>query len=208
MESDKRLDDRRWSSDVRCPATSGARKTRVPAPLLWLVRGGRRGAATSSIYGVTHYRSAIELGLVQGRCIGAAAAGLPLRIDRGDRGPTGVAWLSWRLQGAIGIIPARPRRPVRRFMPHSSRGLGHRPLKAEITGSNPVCGTKSVNLGPIHARIGLLRVRRGPQSIFVLGVESDHVLRCQPPDRDSAGGSYDSDADCRLTVLPKAQGSN
>ena len=25
--------------------------------------------------------------------------------------------------------------------PHSSRGLGHRPLKAEITGSNPVCGT-------------------------------------------------------------------
>ncbi len=26
-------------------------------------------------------------------------------------------------------------------MPHSSRGPGHRPLKAEITGSNPVCGT-------------------------------------------------------------------
>jgi hypothetical protein len=26
-------------------------------------------------------------------------------------------------------------------VPHSSRGLGHRPLKAEITGSNPVCGT-------------------------------------------------------------------
>jgi hypothetical protein len=25
--------------------------------------------------------------------------------------------------------------------PHSSRGPGHRPLKAEITGSNPVCGT-------------------------------------------------------------------
>src|SRR5260370_4646680 len=24
-------------------------------------------------------------------------------------------------------------------MAHSSRGLGHRPLKAEITGSNPVC---------------------------------------------------------------------
>jgi hypothetical protein len=32
--------------------------------------------------------------------------------------------------------PARPP-PV----PHSSRGPGHRPLKAEITGSNPVCGT-------------------------------------------------------------------
>ena len=28
-------------------------------------------------------------------------------------------------------------------VPHSSRGPGHRPLKAEITGSNPVCGTKS-----------------------------------------------------------------
>ncbi len=24
---------------------------------------------------------------------------------------------------------------------HSSSGLGHRPLKAEITGSNPVCAT-------------------------------------------------------------------
>jgi hypothetical protein len=29
----------------------------------------------------------------------------------------------------------------RRSEPHSSRGPGHRPLKAEITGSNPVCGT-------------------------------------------------------------------
>lgn len=26
-------------------------------------------------------------------------------------------------------------------MAHSSSGLGHRPLKAEITGSNPVCAT-------------------------------------------------------------------
>ena len=25
---------------------------------------------------------------------------------------------------------------------HSSSGLGHRPLKAKITGSNPVCATK------------------------------------------------------------------
>ena len=25
--------------------------------------------------------------------------------------------------------------------PHSSSGLGHRPLKAEIEGSNPSCGT-------------------------------------------------------------------
>ena len=28
-------------------------------------------------------------------------------------------------------------------MAHSSRGLGRRPLKAEITGSNPVCATNS-----------------------------------------------------------------
>ena len=28
-------------------------------------------------------------------------------------------------------------------MPHSSRGLGHSPLKAEIIGSNPICGTNS-----------------------------------------------------------------
>ena len=27
---------------------------------------------------------------------------------------------------------------------HSSSGLGHRPLKAEITGSNPVCATKKI----------------------------------------------------------------
>ena len=27
---------------------------------------------------------------------------------------------------------------------HSSSGLGRRPLKAEVTGSNPVCATKSL----------------------------------------------------------------
>ena len=31
--------------------------------------------------------------------------------------------------------------PPQRPAPHSSRGPGHRPLKAETTGSNPVCGT-------------------------------------------------------------------
>ena len=30
-------------------------------------------------------------------------------------------------------------------MAHSSRGLGHLPLKEEITGSNPVCATKEVH---------------------------------------------------------------
>ena len=32
--------------------------------------------------------------------------------------------------------------------PHSSRGPGHRPLKAEITGSNPVCGTNLATFWP------------------------------------------------------------
>src|SRR5512145_3097303 len=41
-------------------------------------------------------------------------------------------------------MPACPDRfAVGAFVPHSSRGPGHRPLKAEITGSNPVCGTIS-----------------------------------------------------------------
>jgi methylated-DNA-[protein]-cysteine S-methyltransferase len=30
------------------------------------------------------------------------------------------------------------------LVPHSSSGPGHRPLKAKITGSNPVCGTNSL----------------------------------------------------------------
>ena len=40
----------------------------------------------------------------------------------------------------------RPGRLIRPALtePHSSRGPGHRPLKAEIIGSNPICGT---NLG-------------------------------------------------------------
>ena len=41
---------------------------------------------------------------------------------------------------------------------HSSSGLGHRPLKAEITGSNPVCATTSLilqALGAIATEVGL-----------------------------------------------------
>ena len=38
--------------------------------------------------------------------------------------------------------------------PHSSRGPGHRPLKAEITGSNPVCGTNPDLIGPIPTGSG------------------------------------------------------
>ena len=31
-------------------------------------------------------------------------------------------------------------------MAHSSRGLGHLPLKEEITGSNPVCATNGIQM--------------------------------------------------------------
>ena len=31
--------------------------------------------------------------------------------------------------------------PQNSYLAHSSSGLGHRPLKAETTGSNPVCAT-------------------------------------------------------------------
>ena len=50
------------------------------------------------------------------------------RLRRGRRRVAGIH------RPGDGGQPALP--PV----PHSSRGLGHRPLKAEITGSNPVCG--------------------------------------------------------------------
>ena len=35
-------------------------------------------------------------------------------------------------------------------MAHSSRGLGHLPLKEEITGSNPVCATIFYNKGKTY----------------------------------------------------------
>jgi hypothetical protein len=50
--------------------------------------------------------------------------------------------LRWRAVLPPGIIPPARRTPAGP-MPHSSRGPGHRPLKAEIIGSNPICGTKS-----------------------------------------------------------------
>ena len=64
--------------------------------------------------------------------------------------------------------PDRLRRPDRRApAPHSSRGPGHRPLKAEITGSNPVCGTSLAFIGPIRIRIGpiVFPGRIGPRTI-------------------------------------------
>src|SRR3954453_20506153 len=64
--------------------------------------------------------------------------------------------------------------------PHSSRGPGHRPLKAEITGSNPVCGTTSRS--PHRLGAGPARRRPAPAPDFrgstVLGGEvSNHGPR-------------------------------
>src|SRR5262249_29563626 len=47
----------------------------------------------------------------------------------------------WVARTGPPCYPRAPSRLARAPVPHSSRGLGHRPLKAEITGSNPVCGT-------------------------------------------------------------------
>jgi hypothetical protein len=49
--------------------------------------------------------------------------------------------------------------------PHSSRGPGHRPLKAETTGSNPVCGTS-------RAPQGRIRVQFTPQTSGFEAVET------------------------------------
>ncbi len=63
----------------------------------------------------------------------------------------GVAVAAGFARAARSLVSSRPAptcyTSVRPAAPHSSRGPGHRPLKAEITGSNPVCGT-SPTRGP------------------------------------------------------------
>ena len=53
----------------------------------------------------------------------------------------------------------------RRTEPHSSRGPGHRPLKAEITGSNPVCGTTFLATR-VAARAGAARLPAATRRIL------------------------------------------
>ena len=60
--------------------------------------------------------------------------------------------------------------------PHSSRGPGHRPLKAEITGSNPVCGTNPalvllVDVDRVKDRLHFPHVLVRSRSLVVLGQE-------------------------------------
>ena len=62
-------------------------------------------------------------------------------------------WRSW-VQLPYALPEARPRNPSFKHVAHSSSGLGHRPLKAEITGSNPVCATTR-ETGPSLWRVRL-----------------------------------------------------
>ena len=63
---------------------------------------------------------------------------------------------------------------------HSSSGLGHRPLKAEITGSNPVCATRTLSACTV---LIILRVYKGdlsggkPGFGGCLGWHGSHVER-------------------------------
>ena len=65
---------------------------------------------------------------------------------------TGALVASWPGRGSDGS--------VRAALPHSSRGPGRRPLKAEITGSNPVCGTNRNSRRP----------RSAPRGRYLFGV--------------------------------------
>jgi hypothetical protein len=48
----------------------------------------------------------------------------------------------WASLTKAGLVDApRPKCYLRNVKAHSSSGLGHRPLKAEIRGSNPLCAT-------------------------------------------------------------------
>ncbi len=41
------------------------------------------------------------------------------------------------------VVRIHSPQPEEQSVAHSSRGLGHRPLKAEIRGSNPLCATNN-----------------------------------------------------------------
>jgi hypothetical protein len=53
--------------------------------------------------------------------------------------PIGPRWASLTRAGLVDAL--RPKCYLRNVKAHSSSGLGHRPLKAEIRGSNPLCAT-------------------------------------------------------------------
>jgi hypothetical protein len=68
------------------------------------------------------------------------------------------------------------------FVAHSSSGLGHRPLKAEIAGSNPACATDPGNAGVVCfawvlARASpALRALRLPPVLIRLSALAPHLL--------------------------------
>jgi len=61
-------------------------------------------------------------------------------------------------------------------MPHSSRGPGHSPLKAEIIGSNPICGTNSLlSDAPRPRPGGVLRFGGMGRALALFGAEAPRL---------------------------------
>ena len=111
---------------------------------------------TADLLGATYeyFPGASHFGLVMGSEQLAAGGRLGARLARGAAARDGrlarpepprlARSPFWPGQGRL-LYSGPSAVPLPRPVPHSSRGLGHRPLKAEITGSNPVCGTKSTS---------------------------------------------------------------
>ena len=152
-----RPDARCWRA---CPSTAAALDRRCPPLVI--------GAGVDRLFPERRQRAT---GRVAGRRVPAVRRALPLRPgDRrgepraGRRRDPACSWsttASEPVAAAAGSTGA-PVLSSRPAAPHSSRGPGHRPLKAEITGSNPVCGTSSplLPLGYTPLRI----VRSGDSS--------------------------------------------
>ena len=89
--------------------------------------------------------------------------------------------------------------------PHSSRGLGHRPLKAEITGSNPVCGTniKNPSICRSHRPRTAGREEHGDLCVIPGGGGDPWEWHRLVPELE-ARGTMRSRSGCRPTTTPPA----
>ena len=81
-------------------------------------------------------------------------------------------------------------------MPHSSRGLGHRPLKAEIGGSNPPCGTYQ-EAGP-EVSLFAFPVNRALRGVS--SVDGSALIRLERVSRSYQLGDRRFDALCEVSL--------